>query len=585
MILSLIVSTIIVFFFFFFPVTDFDIWWHMAGGKFMIENWQFPYNDTFSYTAEGLPWNPNSWGFTALSYLGYKALGLDGLNIIKAIVSTLIFATVAGYLHWKKLLNYFSLAFVTLAFFAIREGFSLRPHTFAYFIFILFLIQLYEYKERRSYKLIVSLALTQFIWVNFHASFIFGLALGGIFFMSEFMDNLIRTKKIKIDRKDAVLMMSLFISSLLHVFYGYGYLVRIVSNYFSPGAQLPIRETLRATPENFLSLEGLVILLGLVTIGYFAFRTKNIQLPLTALFITVLAINTSRFMRDLILLLAITAPLYFFIFVQEFARVPQFKKLRARIKKSPSFNYVAPASFLILLFVLFLLARPHAGLGVSKFSYPIKAVEFIQEQTLLETSGGQLYNTYNFGGYLMWANQPHKVAMDGRARPYLGEPFGRYWLNFEGGEMWQDSVERYHITVALMTLPHISGGTVYNTSAPMFPREEWALVYYDDIGMVYVKRIEAFENVIEQYEYITLNPQAMDFIYLSEYINTQETFEEVLAELSRGLSLNPNSYRLHFTLAYVYGLAGLQEQMVEELNRTLEINPRLGAAKNVLESL
>jgi len=581
MLFYVLIASVVVFLFSLFPVTDFDIWWHLTGGQFMLENWQFPYQDTFSYTANGANWYPNSWGFTALSYAIYSVIGLDGLNILKAFMPAFIFLVISFYLYREKLLNLFSLSFIVFALFAIRSGFSLRPHTFAYLFFTIFIALLFSYKKHHTLKLIAALAFTQFIWTNVHASFIWGVALTGIFVFFDLLkaeSPLFSKLWWQANKRTLLLGMSILAASLAHVFYGPAYLIRIVTEFLSPSTrQLPVRDLLPASTDTFLSLAGIVLLLGCIVL-FFSLRNRQFDIITSTIFLTIATLLSARFIRDLVLFLTFTIPIYIPLL---YKKLPQ--KWDIHIPGS-----VSKAMFFFFLFGIFLIAKntaPGIGLGQEKNSYPARAVEFLQSELILEKSNGNLYHTYNVGGYLMWNNQPHKVFIDGRVRPYLAGPFAAYWNNFEGGEVWRDSQERYHITAALMTLPHISGGTKYNDSTPMFPKEEWALIYSDDIAMIYVKRIEALADLIAQYEYNFINPQSLDVSYIQQYIQSQEDFDAVVQEIQQALLVNPESARLHFTLAYTYSLAGLQNQMRDELQKALQINPRFESAKNILNQL
>jgi len=567
----IIASGILVFFLSLFPITDFDIWWHLAGGKIMLETLQFPYEDPFSYTAQGAPWFPNSWGFTAFSYAAFKFIGLQGLNIIKALIVAVTFFVAVFFLYRQKVLTLLSLGFLVLAFFTIREGLSLRPHTFSYLFFVVFLVLLFEYQKYRHRKGIASLGIVQVIWTNMHASFVFGPIFTFLFLLSE----TIRTKKI--DRKNVILGITVFAASLLHFFYGANYLIRIIRDVFNPTAsQVPVRDLLPATPDTFLSLVG-IVLLAAIPLLFFSIKTKQFFIGAFFFFLLGIAILNVRFTRELVLFVGILAPM----------SLPLLKSYTTKWKIAfPS--WAPKVAFIIFLVAIFFLAKTSAlgiGLGLSQYSYPIKAVEFIQENQILEQTQGNLYHTYNFGGYLIWANQPYGVFIDGRVRPYHGDVFAAYWTNFEGGRTWQESIGRYDITAALMTLPHTDGTTVYNISSPMFPLKDWALVYYDDIASLYVRRVEELQEFILSNEYKILNPQSLDLTYLQEYVQSQETFEEVVNEIQRALFKNPDTYRLHFTLAYVYSLAGLQEAMTDELNKTLEINPHFKQAKDILEQI
>jgi len=300
MIFYVVAASIVVLLFFLFPVTDFDVWWHLTGGQFMIENWQFPYTDSFSYTANGVDWLPNSWGFTAFTYLSYQLLSLDGLNILKALVSLAIFLVIIFYLHREKLLNLFSLSFVTLSLFFIHDGFSLRPHTFAYLLFVAFLALLFTYKKHQTYQLIAALAALQLLWTNIHASFIWGLLFTAIFIATD--KGLL---KMKIDRRNIILGLSVGVASLAHLFYGPTFLWRIVTEFLSPAAQVPIRDLLPTSGASFLSIPGIILIAAWLLVVILSLKRKRFDIVLSILLMTVVAYLSSRFVRDLVLFLAI----------------------------------------------------------------------------------------------------------------------------------------------------------------------------------------------------------------------------------------------------------------------------------------
>lgn len=570
---------------FLFPVTDYDIWWHLTEGKLMLKG-QFPYTEVFSYTAGGATNLPNSWGFSALAWLGYQVFGLDGINFIKALIATGVFTVVGVHLFLKGKLNAFSLAFLLLAFFSIREGFSLRPHTLSYLWLALFLLGLERYREKRTWRWIAFLVGIEFLWVNSHASFVWGLALAGIYTIFEIIIHIQqKNNNLKTLSTICYLLSAIFAASLAHLFYGPGYIFRIITEYFDPAARIPIREALPISLESMVSVSGALVLSSLLLVLWGSVRTKEFDRALGALFFVAAGALNARFERDMMIFLAFTAPLSFPLLASLLG--PRLAVMRAKIS-FPVPQWARNTAFLLFACLLVFAAYTSAlgvGLGMEKFSYPVEAVKFLQNEKILEKSQGNLYHTYNFGGYLIFANQPHKVFLDGRTRPYLGEVFSRYWANFEGTDAWRDSIERYNITAALMTLPHTDGTTTYNQSAPMFPREKWALIYYDDIAILYVRRDDLLRGLINMHEYKILNPQHMDFAYLGEFVQSQETFEQALGEVDRGLLLNPDSYRLHFTRAYVLALAGNEELMRQELETTLRINPHFQAAKNILKTL
>ena len=143
-------------------------------------------------------------------------------------------------------------------------------------------------------------------------------------------------------------------------------------------------------------------------------------------------------------------------------------------------------------------------------------------------------------------------------------------------------MEKYDITLALMPLPYSDGKTIYNNSSAMFPEAEWAPIYYDDVSIIYAKKTDELQDVIGKYGYKVLNPQELDLSYIQSKIKSREDFDMALREIQRGLEVNPDSYRLHFTAAYLYGFADDENQMKTELRKVLEINPNFGPARQLL---
>lgn len=42
-------------------IDDPDTWWHLAAGKYMVENRTIPHQDIFSWTVAGQPWITHEW--------------------------------------------------------------------------------------------------------------------------------------------------------------------------------------------------------------------------------------------------------------------------------------------------------------------------------------------------------------------------------------------------------------------------------------------------------------------------------------------------------------------------------------------
>jgi hypothetical protein len=123
--------------------------------------------------------------------------------------------------------------------------------------------------------------------------------------------------------------------------------------------------------------------------------------------------------------------------------------------------------------------------------YPIRAVEFIRRNAL----SGNMYNSYVFGGYLIYSFFPdprYRVFVDGRAivggEDYLVESLKVSELTPE----WKKILDRYKVDWMIVETNSIL--TVF-----LFERPEWKLVYSDDVASIFVKDTPANSRLIEEH--------------------------------------------------------------------------------------
>jgi hypothetical protein len=130
------------------------------------------------------------------------------------------------------------------------------------------------------------------------------------------------------------------------------------------------------------------------------------------------------------------------------------------------------------------------GWGLDASILPVHETAFIRQAGL----EGPMFNSAGFGGYLIHALYPeHKVFWDGRNElyaPLLREvkdalPSAAAWRSFldRRGIRW--AVVRYQ---GEETVVGPKGRSLRPWSVSHFPPEGWALVYWDDAGMVFARR-------------------------------------------------------------------------------------------------
>ncbi len=162
---------------------------------------------------------------------------------------------------------------------------------------------------------------------------------------------------------------------------------------------------------------------------------------------------------------------------------------------------------------------PRFGFGFAENYFPKEACSFLERENL---PGARLYNDVRFGGYLINRYFPPRgVFLDDRNE--IHEPLlRRFWEIFQRSDVraWNallaqfkidSALVRYHPTTRVRT-PDGEDLGERGFSALWFPARDWALVYWDDVAMVLVRRDAAPDGFLERTEYHLLRPD--DFAHL-----------------------------------------------------------------------
>jgi len=164
-------------------VSDPDMGWHLATGRYVVQHHTVPSTDVLSYTAAGTKWiYPPFAG--VMMYLIYGAAGYAGLSWFCALACL---ATIA-YLVRRR-----DLASIVLAMCAVQQvafRTAARADLFSTVFFAIFLGILVAYHHGSGKQLWV-LPLIMSVWVNVHPGFVLGLAVIGAYLLLEVSDMLL----------------------------------------------------------------------------------------------------------------------------------------------------------------------------------------------------------------------------------------------------------------------------------------------------------------------------------------------------------------------------------------------------------
>ncbi len=84
----------------------------------------------------------------------------------------------------------------------------------------------------------------------------------------------------------------------------------------------------------------------------------------------------------------------------------------------------------------------------------------------------------------------------------------------------------------------------------MFPKKTWALVYWDDACLVFLKRVPKFERVIAANEYKTVMPQDLPAVIntLATQPGAREQIEQELNRNAREVGPTWHAYQIQSAL-------------------------------------
>jgi hypothetical protein len=112
-------------------------------------------------------------------------------------------------------------------------------------------------------------------------------------------------------------------------------------------------------------------------------------------------------------------------------------------------------------------------------SLPVEAVFYLKSTTINE---GRLFNTYNWGGYLIYNYPEQKVFVDGRTDLFGDEILGEWLTVIQAADGWQTALEKWGVTRIIIEPDR--------PLAKVLPYNGWIETYRDSVAVVYEKTAE-----------------------------------------------------------------------------------------------
>ena len=443
---------------------DPDMWWHLAAGRFSPTLKPLKV-DVFSHTVEGNSWLNHSWLAQHFLYGLYRLGGLQAIALATACLITLTFLTLYPG-RGNPYIKGFSLLLAALASSGVWTP---RPQLFSFLAFAFLLKRLENLKGKADFFLI---PLVFVLWANLHAGYASGLLLLFLSLIGSLIDSIVY-RDADSSRRAGGLTLILLLSLLAVCFNPWG--PELLSYPFTTlrikTLQAYIQEW--ASPNFHLLANHPAIWLTIALIFVLAFSGIPAKwselLPLSAFFyLYLMAVRNVAF--------------YSLVGAQILFRHGEVA-LRRFGAFRPSGQRSLINTILLSLALVAVVLRGYYVLGeqairAQEEAYlPAKAVDFI----LKERFTGNLFNSYNWGGYLIWRLYPScRVFVDGRTDLYGDEVLEEYLRAARAEEGWEEVLGKYKVQIVIVEreLPIVRFLEL---------REEWRKVYEDSKAVVFVK--------------------------------------------------------------------------------------------------
>lgn len=429
--------------------TDTDTWWHLRSGQVMMDQHTILRHDLFSHTRQGEAWVNHSWGAQIILYGVYElfgggvnpgASGNVGLALFTAALATagmgFVYAMCAG--------NAYLRAFVVVLGAATAAVFwAPRPQMFSFLLAAVTLYLLHLYKRKQVDRLWIIPVLVV-VWVNLHGGFAmaFILLLGAL--VGEGFGNLAGDRRADVIRGKRLKKLALVTAVSVPVIainpYGLRMLTYPLDTVSIGALQDFIQEW--ATPDFHLPQTWPFLMLLLALLAVFATSRQKADYTDLVL-VAVTAAMALMAGRNIALFAVVATP----VLARQADAWLAERGWQLRPRQTVGGRMLLANWALLALVGMGALAKvvttlnPQTMRRAQEEFFPVELAAYLQQ----EPSSGGLFNSYNWGGYLIYRAPDVPVFVDGRTDLYGDQLLRQYLDIILLREGWQQLLDAYGI--------------------------------------------------------------------------------------------------------------------------------------------
>ncbi|MDD5657606.1 MAG: hypothetical protein PHF00_10180 [Elusimicrobia bacterium] len=479
----------------FFPLFNPDLFWHLSAGRWMIERHRLPRADFLSFSAGGLPWTDFEWLSQLVFAAVHAAAGMAGLWLLKALALAGSWLWLDGMLA-RRGLTPAPRAAALAAWSAVLLPYSdIRPELFSLLLFM-WLIRRLECAGPPSW--LASFGLFA-LWANLHGGFAAGLGLLACCAAAA----LARRRGAEFRRLLAALAAGLAGTAANPYF---------LQPHLVAWRHWLMRADLAATIAEWQPMSWsrpmhwpfypMFLLLALLTAAAWRRRAAAAPWGLAAAAL-LLGAGAAGHQRGALYFGAAAVPAAFLL----------LRELGWQNARGLAPGIVA----LSAAFVLWLAPRVEWRLPFNYRFAPTGAARFLaRERKVMEPL--RLYNQWEWGGYLGWTLAPwYRVFCDGRY--IFHEQLAQSGQAVRSPERWRAFMAEHGLDGSLMlnldrpfpARKRYPDGSTKPFPRPWYvfymPKPRWALVYWDELALLFVDRGAVPADWLKAHEYRYVRPK------------------------------------------------------------------------------
>jgi len=448
---------------------EIDSWWHLAHGRWMVENGTLLTADPFSYTRPGAIWaHPGAW-YEILLYKIYTWMGYIGVDILAGLVLAAPFCILWAYLK-IPFLRRFILVLGGLVLSAVY--WSARPNIFTLLFTLITLILLDQHQRGKAW-VIWLLPGVMVLWVNTHGGWPVGFLLTGAYAFDviqwprQLNAAALRNQNYRQLGTFALVLGLMAAVTFINPF-GWGMHREMFLTTTRVAEDTMIQEW---QSPNFHRPYGQIFLISILTSAIFAMRRKD-PVPVGQLMALAGILTMGLISSRHIAISAVALPLIWANLLGW--RIPAGRSLPIR-SPDPVVTGLALAFFCFsaTIFGGRLTAVLQSPRDLS--AWPTSTIAYLKNAR----PEGRIFNNYQVGGYLIWALPEYQVFLDSRSDIYGDE------IILESDRLeralpgWENILTKWDIRIVLTTADSA-------LSSALSRETDWQLCAQDQASVLWI---------------------------------------------------------------------------------------------------